>query len=184
METSLAESQRTVTFPQSGQSQIWFGVWSGSALFASYPFRVLESSMGSMHWFKIEKKNSRWQHKSLNAIDLKLRIVSSRSHAFVDPLKPHFYIVKLGFTGVYIIFLISAQKHRLWVLVRTISLRRFWRVHTIYVLSRIWKISDFLSKQIHFLVVKFSIYLNRRAFVMTVGNLENDLNTERRKNRT
>ena len=26
---------------------------------------------------------------------------------------------KLGFTGVYIIFLISAQKHRLWVLVRT-----------------------------------------------------------------
>ena len=26
-----------------------------------------------------------------------------------DPLKPHLYIVKLGFTGVYIIFLISAQ---------------------------------------------------------------------------
>ena len=25
-----------------------------------------------------------------------------------DPLKPHFYVVKLGFTGVYIIFLISA----------------------------------------------------------------------------
>ena len=33
-----------------------------------------------------------------------------------DPLKPHFYIVKLRLTGVYIIFLISAQKHRLWVL--------------------------------------------------------------------
>ena len=27
----------------------------------------------------------------------------------IDPLKPHFYIVKLGFTGVYINFLISAQ---------------------------------------------------------------------------
>ena len=26
-----------------------------------------------------------------------------------DPLKPNFYIVKLGFTGVYIIFLLSAQ---------------------------------------------------------------------------
>ena len=26
-----------------------------------------------------------------------------------DPLRPHFYIVILGFTGVYIIFLISAQ---------------------------------------------------------------------------
>ena len=34
----------------------------------------------------------------------------------VDPLTPHFYIVKLGFTGVYIIF---ALKHRLWVFVST-----------------------------------------------------------------
>ena len=42
-----------------------------------------------------------------------------------DPLKPHFYIVKLGFTGVYIIFLILLKKHKLWVLVRTVSLRRF-----------------------------------------------------------
>ena len=42
-----------------------------------------------------------------------------------DPLKPHFYTVKLGFTGVYIIFPISALKHRLWVLVRTASSRRF-----------------------------------------------------------
>ena len=41
----------------------------------------------------------------------------------IDPLKPHFYIVKLGFTGVYIIFLISAQKHRLWVLGKAV-LRR------------------------------------------------------------
>ena len=42
-----------------------------------------------------------------------------------DPLEPHFYTVKLGFTGVDIIFLISAQKHRLWVLVRTASPRWF-----------------------------------------------------------
>ena len=41
-----------------------------------------------------------------------------------DPLKPHFYIVKLGFTGVYIIFLIFYQK-QLLVLVRTASQRRF-----------------------------------------------------------
>ena len=38
-----------------------------------------------------------------------------------DPLESHFYTAKLGFTGIYIIFLISAQKHRLWVLVRTAS---------------------------------------------------------------
>ena len=42
----------------------------------------------------------------------------------VDPLKAHFYIVKLGFPGVYIILLTSAQKHGLWVLVRTASPRR------------------------------------------------------------
>ena len=33
--------------------------------------------------------------------------------------------VKLGFTRVYIFFLIFALKHRSWVLVRTASLRRF-----------------------------------------------------------
>ena len=45
-----------------------------------------------------------------------------------DPLKPHLYTVKLGFTGVYIIiffFFYFYSKHRLWVLVRTASLRRF-----------------------------------------------------------
>ena len=35
-------------------------------------------------------------------------ITKTRLYSF-DPLKPHFYIVKLGFTGVYIIFLIFAQ---------------------------------------------------------------------------
>ena len=53
-----------------------------------------------------------------------------------EPLKPHFYIIKLGFTRVYIILFISAQKHRLWVPVRTASLRPFQQVPTIYVLSR------------------------------------------------
>ena len=39
---------------------------------------------------------------------------TSRKHAFrrMIPLKPHFYMVKLVFTGVYIIFLF-AQNHRL-----------------------------------------------------------------------
>ena len=43
----------------------------------------------------------------------------------VDPLTPHFYIVKLGFTGVYIIILFFVLNHILWVLVRTASMRRF-----------------------------------------------------------
>ena len=37
------------------------------------------------------------------------------------PLTPHFYIVNLGFTGVYTFFLIFSIKHILWVLVRTAS---------------------------------------------------------------
>ena len=32
------------------------------------------------------------------------------------PRKPHFYTVKLGFTGVYLFFFIFAPKYRLWVL--------------------------------------------------------------------
>ena len=81
---------------------------------------------------------------------------------------PHFYIVKLGFTGVYIIFLISAQKHWLWVLVRTASLTE--AVLTMYVLSRNMKtIGVFLSENFQVLEVKFSIYLNRHVFVMICG---------------
>ena len=56
-------------------------------------------------------------------------------------------IVKLGFTGVYIIFLFFAQKHRLWVPVGTALLCRFKRVPTIYVLSKNMKnIIFFISK--------------------------------------
>ena len=83
-----------------------------------------------------------------------------------DPLKPHFYIVKLGFTGVYIIFLISDQNIDCWYLLE--SPRRgdsngypqsmFWK--------EIWKISEFLSENFQFLVMKFSIHLNRRVFIM------------------
>ena len=41
----------------------------------------------------------RWTHMPFCSI------TKTRLYNF-DPLKPHFYIVKLGFTGVYIIFLI------------------------------------------------------------------------------
>ena len=79
----------------------------------------------------------------------------SWKHAYMilTPCKPHFYKVKLGFTGVYIIFLISAWKHRLWV-------------PTIYVLSRNMKDIRILSENFQVLVVKFSIYLNRSVFMI------------------
>ena len=84
---------------------------------------------------------------------LQLVIITKTRLYYFDPLKPHFYIVKLGFTGVYIIFLIFAQKHRLWVLVKTAS-------------QKYEKYQNFLSENFPSLVVKVSIYLNRRVFVM------------------
>ena len=44
-----------------------------------------------------------------------LLILTSRKHTHVTPtppFKPHLHIVKLGFTGVYIIYPICARKHR------------------------------------------------------------------------
>ena len=83
-----------------------------------------------------------------------------------DPLKPHFYIVKLGFPGVYIIFLISAQKHRLWVLVRTAE-AVLTSTHNLCFKQKYEKYQGFLSENFQFLEVKLSVYLNRRVFVMS-----------------
>ena len=82
----------------------------------------------------------------------------TKTHLYnIDPLKPHFYIVKLGFTGVYIIFLISAQNIDCGYSLEPSHM--FW--------AEIWKISEFFIWNFHvFLVVKFSVYLNRHVFVM------------------
>ena len=67
---------------------------------------VLESgiyqlfSSDTQHYFHIKP--------SVSINDLRHTIMKTRLYNFV-PLKPHFYTVKLGFPGVYIIFLISAQ---------------------------------------------------------------------------
>ena len=47
-------------------------------------------------------------NKDWCVVNEKLNITKTYLYNF-DPLKPHFYIEKLGFTGMYIIFLISAQ---------------------------------------------------------------------------
>ena len=76
--------------------------------------------------FFVEKKKAPCLEVSLQiTIFLEKQDITKTCLYNFDPLKPHFYIVKLGFTGVYIIFLISAQKQRLWVLVRTTLLRQF-----------------------------------------------------------
>ena len=75
------------------------------------------------------------------------------TYIIVTPLKPHFNIVKLGFTVVYIIFIISAQKHRLLVLVRTAS-------------AVLTSTHNLCFEQKYEKYENFSIYLNRRVFVM------------------
>ena len=55
-----------------------------------------------------------------------------------DLFEPHFYIVKLGFTGVYIIFLITGEA----VLTST---------HNLCFEQKYEKISEFLSEHFHFL---------------------------------
>ena len=55
----------------------------------------------------LETKNAQKGEKWRLGFIKSLHITKTRLYNF-DPLKPHFYIVKLGFTGVYIIFLISA----------------------------------------------------------------------------
>ena len=46
---------------------------------------------------------------TINHLIKKLQYITKTCLYKDDPLKRHFYIVKLGFTGVYIIFLISAK---------------------------------------------------------------------------
>ena len=76
-----------------------------------------------------------------------------------DPLKPHFYTVKLGFTGVYIIFLISAQNIDYAEAVLTSA-------HNLCFEQKYGKFQSFIYEKFQFLEVKFSIYLKRRVFVM------------------
>ena len=62
-----------------------------------------------------------------------------------DPLKHHFYIAKLGLTGVYIILNISAQKHRLWYWLEAV----LTRTYNLYFEQKYEKCHIFLSENFH-----------------------------------
>ena len=98
------------------------------------------------------------------------RLIITKSCLYnFDPLKPHFYVVKLGFTGYTLFFLFLLKNIDCGYSLE--PPRR--RIPTIYVLSRNMKnIGIFLSENFYFLVVKFSIYLNRRVFVMYKSRIE------------
>ena len=76
-----------------------------------------------------------------------------------DPLKPHFYIVKIGFTGVDIIFLVSAQNidcgYSLEPLVKTV----LTSTHNLCFEQKHETNQNFLSENFHFVGGKiFSIF--------------------------
>ena len=86
------------------------------------------------------------------------KIQTSQKHAYIilTPLNPTFFIVKLGFTGEYIIFLIFAKKHRLWYSLelphqgssneypQSIFLAETWKISEFF----IWKFSGFFLGEI------------------------------------
>ena len=85
----------------------------------------------------------------------KCNITKTRLYNF-DPLKPHVYIVKLGFTEVYIIFLISSQNIDCGYSLEPPRRGRSNKYPPIYVLSRNMKHISFLSETFHFSVINFS----------------------------
>ena len=89
-----------------------------------------------------------------------------------DPLQSHFYIVKLGFTGVYIIFLILLNNINNGEAVLTST-------HNLCFEQKYEKYRGFYLKIFEFLEVKSSICLNRRVFVMVKTQLQRDLHSMR-----
>ena len=97
------------------------------------------------------------------------RAESSQKHAYViltPPPQNHFYKVKLGFTGVYIIFFLFLLKnidceYSLEPLAEAV----LTSTHNLYFWAEIWKLPEFFNWKFS-IFVKFSIYLNWRVFVM------------------
>ena len=85
---------------------------------------------------------------------------------YEDPLTPHFYILKPGFTGVHIFFLIFALKHRLWLLVRTALVRRVTSTRNICLEQKRENYHFFNLKFVIFTVVKNRCILHGYVFVM------------------
>ena len=100
-----------------------------------------------------------------------------------DPLKPHFYIVKLGFIGVCITFHISVQNIYCGYSLEPPRRGGSNEYPQSMVWTEIWKISEkFLLENFHFLVVKFSVYLNRHVFVMKMNLIPWYMNHSRETN--
>ena len=78
-----------------------------------------------------------------------------------NSLKPHYYIVKLGFTGFTLFFLFLLKKIDCGYFEAVLTC-----THNLCSEQKYGECQNFLSEKISFLVVKFSEYLNRHVFVL------------------
>ena len=109
------------------------------------------------HWMDKTRAHLTMRDDTLTLKDqLKMQEVIKFSEIFTrtrlcsfDPLKPHFYTVKLGFAWIYINILISAQKHRLWLLVRTTSLMYPPSTNNLCFEQKYENYQNFLSESFH-----------------------------------
>ena len=83
-----------------------------------------------------------------------------------DPLKAHFYVVKLGFTGVCIFFSFLLKNIDYGYSLEPPRRGGSNEYPQSIFCEEMWKISKFLSEIFQFLEVKFPLYLNRRIFIM------------------
>ena len=155
-------------------------VWSGSTLFVIHQSNLRNNCIKS----KIEDPPHPPHQKSMEqrvrnfriftvAIARLNKLVVGITKTFLynfDPLKSHFYIVKLGFTGVYIIFLILLKNIEYGYSLELPQQGSSNKYPQSMFRLEIWKkYQNFLSENFpFFMVVKFSIYmyLNRHVFVM------------------
>ena len=176
--------KRTFGYVRPTKTQISLGiraVWSESSLSAWRKLFILGYPIFAQWGFWSDWANAQadlnlhWMHMfegTFSDVEAHFFSVIMKTCLYnFDPLKPHFYIVKLGFTGVYIIFLISAKNidHRYSL---EPPRRGGSNEYPQYMFWSEMKISEILSENFQFLVVKFSVYLNRRVSVMFVIHID------------
>ena len=75
------------------------------------------------------------------------------------PITPHFYVVKLKFTGVINYFLIFALKQRMWVLVRTALPRKIRKISRSFSRKFSFLFADFEQRTLILISTDFRSYV-------------------------
>ena len=135
-------------------------------------------------WWKWQQKASHWEHlneyekfdaNNSQIVSWMLRLlgptcyITKTSLYNFDPLKPHFYIVNLGITGVYIIFLISAQNIDCGYSLEPPRWGVLTSAHNLCFERKYKKYQIFYLKNFHFWRWNCLLYLNRLVFVMNIS---------------